>query len=72
MKLLFERSRPGRGNDLLPPCDVPVTQFDPSLLRGAPLRLPEIAEVTWAGTIRNWPSRPTGSTMDSILWAPAP
>ncbi|MFR5026073.1 MAG: hypothetical protein ACLTC3_07810 [Evtepia gabavorous] len=45
MKLLFERSRPGRGNDLLPPCDVPVTQFDPSLLRGAPLRLPEIAEV---------------------------
>lgn len=41
MKLLFERSRPGRGNDLLPPCDVPVTQFDPSLLRGAPLRLPE-------------------------------
>ena len=36
---------PGRGNDLLPPCDVPVTQFDPSLLRGAPLRLPEIAEV---------------------------
>ena len=45
MKLLFERSRPGRGNDLLPPCDVPVTQVDPSLLRGAPLRLPEIAEV---------------------------
>ena len=45
MKLLFERSRPGRGNDLLPPCDVPVAQFDPSLLRGAPLRLPEIAEV---------------------------
>lgn len=45
MKLLFERSRPGRGTTLLPPCDVPVTNFDPALLRGAAPRLPEIAEV---------------------------
>ena len=45
MKLIFEKSCGGHRLDLLPPCDVPVTQFDPSLLRGAPLRLPEIAEV---------------------------
>ena len=24
MKLIFERSRPGRGNDILPPLDVPA------------------------------------------------
>ena len=45
MKLLFERSRSGRGSTLLPACDVPVTQFDASLLRSAAPRLPEIAEV---------------------------
>lgn len=45
MKLLFERSRPGRGETLLPPCDVPVTEFDPALLRSAAPRLPEMAEV---------------------------
>ena len=45
MKLLFERSRPGRGQSLIPPCDVPACDFDPSLLRETPPRLPEIAEV---------------------------
>ena len=45
MKLIFERSRPGRGCDLLPPCDVPAAVFDPALLRAEPPRLPEIAEV---------------------------
>ena len=45
MKLLFERSRSGRGSTLLPACDVPVTQFDAGLLRSADPRLPEIAEV---------------------------
>ncbi len=34
MKLLFERSRPGRGMDLLPACDVPAVSFDAALLRG--------------------------------------
>ena len=43
MKLLFERSCPGRGADLLPPCDVPAASFDASLLRGAAPRLPEIS-----------------------------
>ena len=45
MKLLFERSRPGRGTTLLPACDVPVPQFDQRLLRTEPPHLPEIAEV---------------------------
>lgn len=45
MKLLFERSRPGRSSTLLPPCDVPVTQFDQNLLRTEAPHLPEIAEV---------------------------
>lgn len=45
MKLLFERSRAGRGETLLPPCDVPETAYDPSLLRETAPRLPEISEV---------------------------
>ncbi len=45
MKLLFERSRPGRGQCLVPPPDVPAVEYDPALLRAAPPRLPEISEV---------------------------
>lgn len=45
MKLLFERSRAGRGSDLLPACDVPVVTYDQGLLRAEALRLPEMAEV---------------------------
>ena len=45
MKLLFERSRAGRGSDLLPACDVPVVTYDQGLLRAEPPRLPEMAEV---------------------------
>ena len=45
MKLLFERSRPGRGSVLLPPCDVPEVTYDAGLLRAEAPRLPEIAEV---------------------------
>ena len=47
MKLLFERSRPGRGSVLLPPCDVPEVTYDQALLRGQAPRLPEIAEVDY-------------------------
>lgn len=44
MKLVFERSRPGRGTRYLPECDVPVVlPEDPG--RGIPLRLPELPEV---------------------------
>lgn len=45
MKLLFERSRAGRGSDLLPACDVPVVAYDQGLLRAEAPRLPEMAEV---------------------------
>lgn len=45
MKLLFERSRAGRGSDLLPACDVPVVTYDQGLLRAEASRLPEMAEV---------------------------
>lgn len=45
MKLLFERSRSGRGSTLLPACDVPAVSYDKSLLRENAPRLPEIAEV---------------------------
>ena len=45
MKLLIERSRAGRGSDLLPACDVPVVTYDQGLLRAEAPRLPEMAEV---------------------------
>ena len=45
MKLLFERSRPGRHAALLPPCDVPAAQLPQSLRREAPPPLPELSEV---------------------------
>ncbi len=45
MKLLFERSRPGRGAALIPACDVPPVEYDGALLREQPPRLPEISEV---------------------------
>ena len=45
MRLLFERSRAGRGTDYLPEPDVPAAEFDPALLRATPPRLPELSEV---------------------------
>jgi len=45
MKLLFERSRTGRGQTLLPKCDVEPYVFDGALLRAEPPRLPELSEV---------------------------
>ena len=45
MELLFERSRAGRGMDLLPGCDVPEAEFAEGLLRQAAPKLPEMAEI---------------------------
>ena len=45
MELLFERSRAGRGMDLLPGCDVPEADFADELLRQAAPKLPEMAEI---------------------------
>ena len=60
MKLLFERSRPGRGSVLLPPCDVPEVTYDQALLRGQAPACRRSPRWTWAGTTPSWPSRPTG------------
>ena len=45
MELLFERSRAGRGMDLLPGCDVPEAEFAEGLLRQEAPKLPELAEI---------------------------
>ena len=40
MKLLFEKSVPGRGMDILPPLDVPDCPLEAGLAREKALRLP--------------------------------
>lgn len=45
MKLIFERSREGRGCSLLPPCDVPEFSVAPEDERQGGMHLPQIAEV---------------------------
>lgn len=44
MKLIFEKSREGRGLSILPPSDVPRTDLPQEMRREAPLRLPQAAE----------------------------
>jgi len=44
MKLIFEKSVPGRGLSLLPPCDVDAVPMPAGLEREAPPRLPELSE----------------------------
>ena len=44
MELIFERSRPGQGSDLLPPPDVPASPLPEAHRRAAAPRLPEVAE----------------------------
>lgn len=45
MKLIFEKSREGRGCTMLPPCDVPEVSVQSALLRAEKPRLPQMAEV---------------------------
>lgn len=45
MKLIFERSVPGRASTLLPMCDVPITSLPEELEREDALHLPEVAEI---------------------------
>lgn len=45
MELLFEISKAGRKESLLPPCDVPEAKFDSQLLRTEAPKLPQIAEI---------------------------
>ena len=44
MKLIFEKSVPGRGLSLLPPCDVDPVPMPAWLRREIPPRLPEMSE----------------------------
>ena len=45
MELLFEISKAGRKESLLPICDVPEVAFDSKLLRSEAPKLPQIAEI---------------------------
>ena len=45
MKLVFERSKAGRGMDLFPVCDVPSFELPENFKRVSSPRLPEISEV---------------------------
>ena len=44
MKLLFERSHPGRKCTVLPACDVPTCEIDPALCREQAPHLPQMSE----------------------------
>lgn len=44
MKLIFEKSMPGRGCDILPSCDVPVVELNNNIKREKELLLPEMSE----------------------------
>ena len=44
MKLIFEKSAPGRGSAYLPPCDVECSALPESLCRETAPRLPELSE----------------------------
>ena len=45
MKLLFEKSVPGRYSDMIPDCDVPVKEIPTSLSRKDSPKLPELSEI---------------------------
>ena len=44
MQLIFEKSKTGRGCDILPACDVPEVQLPETFQREQALRLPELSE----------------------------
>lgn len=44
MKLIFEKSVPGRAMSLLPPCDVETVELPRDLARSNAPRLPEVSE----------------------------
>ena len=69
MKLIFEKSVPGRHCSLLPACDVPEVKLPASLQREVKPALPEMSETA---TIPSFASRCTASTAAFIPWAPAP
>ena len=44
MKLIYEKSVPGRRASSLPRSELPASDLPPELRRAAPARLPELAE----------------------------
>ena len=72
MKLIFEKSVPGRRCTILPPCDVETATLPESLRRETKPDLPSSARRTSPATIRSCATRSTASTAGSIPWAPAP
>ena len=71
MKLLFEKSVPGRGMDILPPLDVPDCPLEAGLARETALRLPQMARATSAATTGRWKSAPTACATAFTRSAPA-
>ena len=57
MKLIFERSRPGRGNDLLPSLDVPAAPLPEKYRRKTVPRLPELGESPVLAAVQALPDR---------------
>ena len=62
MKLIFEKSVPGRRCTILPPCDVDAVSLPESQRRETKPDLPQLSGAT----------RYTASTAASTPWAPAP
>ena len=68
MKLIFEKSVPGRRCTILPPCDVDAVSLPESLRRETKPDLPQLSETD----ISRHYTRYTVSTAASTPWAPAP
>ena len=57
MKLIFERSMPGRGQDIFPECDVEI-KLPQAALREKEAALPEISENEMGNITPNWQKHP--------------
>ena len=69
MKLIFEKSVPGRRCTILPPCDVDTVALPEELRRAEKPALPELSETDIS---RHYTSRFTASTAVSTPLAPVP
>ena len=72
MKLIFERSRPGRGNDLLPSLDVPAAPCRRSTGGKRSPACRSWGRATCPATIRPSPAGPSACATASTHWAPVP
>ena len=72
MKLIFERSRPGRGNDLLPSLDVPAAPLPEKYRRKTVPRLPELGESDLSRHYQALAAGPSACATASTHWAPVP